>query len=175
MKSKNRFLLLFSWIALAVTPDHATQAAGSAPSGSSGTVTGRVQNVATGSYLNSARVAVRGTGLVAFTDHTGTYRLNNVPTGPAVLEVFYTGLDPQAVSLTVPAGRGVVQNVDLTSVARYGERKGVVKLDSFVVASSREMAVRRWPWANSALHPISRTWYRPTRMVTSRRAMWPSS
>lgn len=53
-----------------------------------GTVAGRVQNVATGQYLNNAQVAVKDTTLVAFTDQTGTYRLSSVPSGPILLEVF---------------------------------------------------------------------------------------
>src|SRR5687768_9400243 len=67
-----------------------------------GSVTGRVQNVVTGQYLNNARVAVRGTDLQAFTDESGTYQLTRIPPGPVVLEVFYTGLDPQQITLEVP-------------------------------------------------------------------------
>jgi iron complex outermembrane recepter protein len=103
-----------------------------------GTVTGRVQNVVTGQYLNNARVAVRGTGLQAFTDESGTYQLTRLPSGPVVLDVFYTGLDPQQITVEVPPGGSVEQNVGLTSVARYGAASAAVKLDSFVVATSRE-------------------------------------
>src|SRR5690606_35995723 len=53
---------------------------------SSGTITGRVQNVVSGQYLNNARVSVKGTDLIAFTDQSGTYRLVNVPPGPVELE-----------------------------------------------------------------------------------------
>ena len=55
-----------------------------------------------------------------------------------VLEVFYTDLDPQVITVNVPAGGSVEQNVDLTSKARYGEKQDIVKLDNFVVSSDRE-------------------------------------
>ncbi|MDO8544798.1 MAG: TonB-dependent receptor [Opitutaceae bacterium] len=101
-----------------------------------GSITGRVQNVATGQFLPNARVTVRGTDRVAFTDESGTYRLADLPSGPVVLEVFYTGLDPHQSAVDVPAGRSATHDVQLTNVARYGSDPGVVKLDSFVVSTS---------------------------------------
>ena len=49
---------------------------------SSGTIEGRVLNTRNGEYLENARVTVDGTGLEAFTDSSGQYRLTNVPAGP---------------------------------------------------------------------------------------------
>ena len=49
-----------------------------------GAITGRVQNEATGQYLNNARVTVKGTDLAVFTDDTGSFRLPQVPAGPVV-------------------------------------------------------------------------------------------
>ncbi|WP_414661149.1 TonB-dependent receptor domain-containing protein [Horticoccus sp. 23ND18S-11] len=109
----------------------------SVPAGT-GAVEGRVKNAVTGAYLNNARVSVPGTTLLAFTDESGTYRLAGVAAGAVTLEVFYTGLDPQAAAVTVAAGQSVERNVDLTSVARYGDDAKVVKLDSYKVASTRE-------------------------------------
>ena len=106
---------------------------------SSGAISGRVQNVATGQYLNNARVTVKGTELVAFTDQTGSYRLTGVPSGPTVLEVFFTGLDPLQLPVNIRAGDVVDQDISLTNSARYGtDASGTVKLDSFVVATARE-------------------------------------
>jgi len=106
---------------------------------SSGAISGRVQNVATGQYLNNARVTVKGTELVAFTDQTGSYRLTGVPSGPTVLEAFFTGLDPLQLPVTIRAGDIVDQDISLTNSARYGtDASGTVKLDSFVVATARE-------------------------------------
>lgn len=104
-----------------------------------GTLTGRVQNTATGQYLNNARVTIRGTDLVAFTDETGRYSLANVPAGQVVIEVIYTGLDTRQVPVAITAASAATLDVGLTNAARYGTDSSVVKLDSFVVATSREM------------------------------------
>ncbi|WP_414661800.1 TonB-dependent receptor [Horticoccus sp. 23ND18S-11] len=103
-----------------------------------GTLTGRVQNVASGNYLNKARVAVKGTDLVTYTDEFGFYRLVDVPAGNVTLEVFYTDLDVQQIPLAVTSGGSTERNVELTSKARYGDSSGVVKLDSFKVTSDKE-------------------------------------
>ncbi len=131
---------LGGWLALGLAPGHAARAADGAPvvAASAAAVSGRVQNVATGQYLNNARVAVRGTDLVVFTDETGTYRLAGVPAGPVVLDVSYTGLDAREVRLEAAPGQTVERHVELTSVARYGASAGVVQLDAFTVASARE-------------------------------------
>ncbi len=131
---------LGGWLALGLAPGHAARAADGSPvaPAASAAVSGRVQNFATGQFLNNARVAVRGTDLVAFTDQSGTYRLPAVPPGKVVLEVFYTGLDPQSAPLNLAVGQPAVRDFDLTSAARYGEG-GVVKLDAFTVATSREI------------------------------------
>lgn len=103
-----------------------------------GSVTGRVQNVATGQYLNNARVSVKGTGLVAFTDAFGVYRLVNVPVGSVVLDVFFTDLDPQTVTVEVAPGQEVQRDVGLSSASRYGPDGSLIKLDAFQVSTQRE-------------------------------------
>ncbi|MES2696828.1 MAG: carboxypeptidase regulatory-like domain-containing protein, partial [Verrucomicrobiota bacterium] len=104
-----------------------------------GSISGRILNSVTGQYLNNARVVVRGSDQEAFTDSSGSYRLAGVPAGPVVLEVFFTGLDPQQISLTVPGGGTVEQDVQLSNAARYGTNEaGAVKLDAFTVSSARE-------------------------------------
>ena len=110
---------------------------------STGVITGRVTNAATGNSLGKARVAVKGTDLVALTDDFGGYRLIEVPAGRAELEVFYTDLDPQTASVAVLGGGSVVRDFALTSRARHGDGTGsVVKLDRFTVASERETDAR---------------------------------
>ena len=76
MNSKNPFALFASILALAASPAMPARAA-DAPAA----ISGRVQNVVTGQFLNNARVTVRGTGLEVFTDQTGVYRLPQVPAG----------------------------------------------------------------------------------------------
>ncbi len=113
--------------------------AGISAASSTGTISGRVQNVVTGKYLNKARVSVKGTDLVAYTDESGTYRLVDVPAGGVTLEVFYTDLDRQEISVAVTDGGMIERNVDLTSKARYGAAAtDIVKLDSFRVTSDKE-------------------------------------
>ncbi|HUR57741.1 MAG TPA: carboxypeptidase regulatory-like domain-containing protein [Opitutaceae bacterium] len=105
---------------------------------STGAVEGRVQNVATGAYLANARVGVKGTNLVTFTDEAGTFRLSGVPAGATTLRVFFTGLDEQEVAVDVPAGQAAARDIQLTSRSLYGAPNDTVKLDPFTVQSTRE-------------------------------------
>ena len=110
-------------------------AAASAPAGA---VSGRVQHAVTGQYLPNARVTLRGADQVVFTDDAGIYRLTPVPAGEVTLEVFYTGLDPQEARVRVGPGGNATRDFALTSVARYGRDAAAVRLDAFVVATSRD-------------------------------------
>lgn len=142
MKRKNSIVLLIGWLAFAVAPGHAVRGAdGSAARAVAqqvGTISGRVQNVVTGKYLNKARVSVKGTDRIAYTDEFGTYRFVDVPAGATTLEVFYTDLDVQEIQVAVTAGATLERNVELTSIARYGQNGAVVKLDPFLVSSDKE-------------------------------------
>ncbi|MFM7752558.1 MAG: hypothetical protein ACKPB0_19290, partial [Opitutaceae bacterium] len=80
----------------------------------------------------------RGTDRVVFTDDAGIFRLTGVAPGSVTLEVFYTGLDPQELKLDLAPGASVTREVALTNVARYGRDTAAVRLDSFVVATSRD-------------------------------------
>src|SRR4051812_22839299 len=76
-----------------------------------GTIEGRVQNAATGDYLQNARVTVKGTNLEALTDDAGAFQLTGVPAGRTTLRVFFTGLDSQELPVTVTPGARAQQNV----------------------------------------------------------------
>ena len=115
---------------------HLSSSSAAQPAATGG-ISGRVQNFISGKFLNNARITVSGTDLVAFTDQYGTYRLANVPVGAAVLEVFYTGLDAQRVTVNVAAEQVATQDFSLTSAARLGQGD-VVRLDAFTVATTRE-------------------------------------
>ncbi|MBL9210519.1 MAG: TonB-dependent receptor [Opitutaceae bacterium] len=130
---KGALAFLAVWIGLAQAP---AQAADSIQA--FGAIHGRVQNLVTGHYLNSARVSIRGTSLTALTDQFGRYRIVEVPSGQQVVEVFYTDLDLQSLRVDVPANGVVEQDVRLTSLARYGKDPSVVKLDPFLVSSDKE-------------------------------------
>jgi hypothetical protein len=106
---KPRFPLAFvaSWLALAaVLSTPAADAPLPVAALPLGSITGRVQNALSGNFLNNARVSVRGTDRTVFTNESGTYLVNDAPAGATTIEVFYTGLDPQTITPTFPAGKG---------------------------------------------------------------------
>ena len=121
--------LLYAWLpVLAATA--LAQGAGQA------TIEGRVLDQARGNYLNNARVTIEGTAFEAFTDQLGFYRFTNLAAGEWRLKVFYTGLGSQVSAVTAVAGQAVEKNFSLTEQA--ADDKQVVKLDAFVVASTKE-------------------------------------
>jgi iron complex outermembrane receptor protein len=97
-----------------------------------GSLTGTVNNTATGNLLEGARVEVPALGLSVLTDITGRYVLPAVPAGTHELIVSYIGLDPFKERVTVAAGQRAVKNVDLTT--------GIYKLQAFKVSGDREGA-----------------------------------
>jgi iron complex outermembrane recepter protein len=103
-----------------------------------GMIEGRVLSGRSGEYLANARITIEGTGLEAFTDSDGNYRLANVPVGAVRLTTFFTGLPPQTVALTVTAGQVVQRDVTLGAADAKSD-PGVVKLGEFRVETSREM------------------------------------
>ncbi len=110
----------------------------SAQNASTGTIEGRVQNVVTGNNLNNARVALKGTNFVTFTADDGSYRITGVPAGPAVVTVTFTGLDPQEAPLEIVPGQTAQRDFALNNKARFGDASETVKLDAFVVQSTKE-------------------------------------
>ena len=122
-------LFLPAWVPAGL---HAQTPAGAA------VVQGRVQNATSGNYLNNARIRVAGTTLETFTNSFGEYRLAGLPAGPATLEVFYTGLEPQRLSVSVPAAGTVEQDVSLQEIGVSKREGDTVVLTAFTVASQRE-------------------------------------
>jgi iron complex outermembrane receptor protein len=108
-----------------------------AQTGQTGTIEGRVLNIGNNRYLNNAKVTVDGTGITAYTNEFGNFRLNNVPAGNVTVRTNYTGLDEAIATVVVNPGQASVLNVQLTSAARYGNEQTVV-LDTFTVESQRE-------------------------------------
>ena len=103
-----------------------------------GAISGRVQNASISRYLTNARIAVKGTNLVVFTDEFGAYQINRVPAQPLILEIFYTGLDIQQIAVQPIADQTVIQDVQLTSTTLYQPSKDPVQMAAFVVANSKE-------------------------------------
>jgi len=103
-----------------------------------GIIEGRVFNPGTGEYLEFVRVTVDGTSLATFTDQSGEYRLANVPAGTVKVTAFRTGVPSQSRTVTVAGGQVVRQDFELL-YAGDAARGPVVKLDEFVVSTSKEM------------------------------------
>ena len=117
-------------------------ASANAQTAATGTIEGRVFNPANGEYVERAHVTVEGTTLEAFSDSSGQYRLTGIPAGTARLKIFYTGLAVQTDNVVVAAGATVQRDFNLAvSAPRPATDKSgaVVKLDEFVVATSKVM------------------------------------
>ncbi len=108
-----------------------------------GSIEGRVTNPATGTILERARIAIEGTTLETFSDADGYFRLLNVPPGTVQVRASFTGFPSATASVAVSAGQAAQRDFELAPIT---SRSGlvvdgaVVKLDEFVVATSREMS-----------------------------------
>lgn len=131
MKRNRPLALLSAWLGLAAAPGDVVQAADPAIGTQRvGSVAGRVSNAATQVFLEGALVSVAGTRLTAITDREGYFELANVPAGSATLEIRYTGLTPQRVSVFVSTGEKATSEVRLGS--------DIYMMDQFKVAGIRE-------------------------------------
>jgi len=119
---------------------HAAEIPGTRSASTTGMIEGRVFNPGTGEYLEFVRITIEGTSLETFTDSAGEFRLTNVPVGAAKVTAFRTGVLPQSQTVTVTGGQAVRQNFELSYLRPAAEgRDGVVKLEQFTVATSKEM------------------------------------
>ncbi|MDO8544507.1 MAG: TonB-dependent receptor [Opitutaceae bacterium] len=105
--------------------------------GGVGAIEGRVFNPNTGEYLEKASVTIEGTGLATLTDNLGQYAFPSVPAGPARVRIFFTGMAVQTATVNVAPGQTVQQDFNLTAMGQ--DPAAPVKLERFVVETSREM------------------------------------
>jgi len=103
--------------------------------GTTGQVSGRVSNLATGEYLRNAQIRIEGTSLTTVAGNGGEYTLRNVPAGEHRIIISYTGLSTATLPVIVDAGQTARLDADLTSPT-YGE--DIVQLGRFVVSTERE-------------------------------------
>ena len=106
-----------------------------------GSIEGRVLNVARGDYLNNARVVVKGTAHETLTDSLGQYWLTGVPAGTATVSVFYTGLAARELNVTVNVGQAAHLDVELrpaTGTAVATDEGKPLTLDAMVVSTTKE-------------------------------------
>ena len=138
MKSPCAFVYRFLISLLLAAAGVLAPASLSAQSVAFGTIEGRVLNARNGEYVASARITVEGAALETLTDADGTFRLSRVPVGAARVTIFYTGLLPQTMAITVATEQ--TARLDVTLGGPDSAVDGaVVKLDEFRVATSREM------------------------------------
>jgi len=104
---------------------------------STGTISGRIFNPASGQYIRNAQIRVPATGQTAVSEDDGSYRLSPVPAGPVSVVVNYTGY--QSVTATVQVSPGSIATKDFELVSSMRAEDGsVVKLEAFNVSSERE-------------------------------------
>ena len=82
---------------------------------STGTITGRVFDQASGRSLQGAVVTVRGTNASDVTNLDGRFALSGVQTGAVTLEIDYVGLDRLSQQVVVPAGGSTEVSAGLKS------------------------------------------------------------
>ena len=111
----------------------------SSSASATGAIAGRVTNAAGDTFLERVRVTVEGTSLETFTDASGAFRLDGVPAGTRQVKLFYTGLAPHTAAVNVTATQTAPLDVAMNAAGPGGAKTDVVKLDQFVVATSKEM------------------------------------
>jgi len=104
-----------------------------------GSIEGRVFDAGRNEYLEKARVTLEGTNQETLTDESGQYRFSNVPAGPVTLKVFFTGRPTQNEVAAVAPGETARHDITLGRPSKTARADEAIKLDEFVVATSREM------------------------------------
>jgi iron complex outermembrane receptor protein len=104
-----------------------------------GAISGRVFNPATGEYIRNAEVRIEGTQQRTLTEDGGVYRIANAPAGNQTIVVHYTGYDIAKATVTVPASGEVTKDFELAgTVAPAAQGEQVVALNAFTVSAERE-------------------------------------
>ena len=137
MKTKSTLAAIAGWLALGAAT--AVPAQTPAATQATGTIEGRVFNPGTGEYLEFVRLTVEGTSRETFTDSAGEFRLVNVPAGPAKVTAFRTGVLPQSRTVAVTSGQVARQNFELSYQRSSAAADTAIKLDRFVVSTSKQM------------------------------------
>ena len=117
---------------------------------SSGAISGRVSEAATGKSLQGAIIRVVGTPITDSTNAEGRYNLAAVPAGAQRIEVDYVGLDPFIQSITVASGTTITVNATLSSA--------VMQMQAFEVADSvrgQALAINQQKTAQGIVNIVS--------------------
>jgi ferric enterobactin receptor len=99
-------------------------------------LTGRITDQKTGESLPGASVRIRGTDLSALTNTSGNFTILNIPSDTSLVEVSFTGYQPDVFRLDSSSVKGGVNfslypslNA-LSQVVITGKKKGVLNTDS---------------------------------------------
>jgi iron complex outermembrane recepter protein len=114
------------------------------PSAARGILEGRVLNAATGTYLENVRIRIAGTELETITDREGSYRMDGVSAGRAVVTASYIGLTEMTLPVQVSAGQVTRRDFELSLAgAPVATAPGeLVKLDQVTVVAAREFSAQ---------------------------------
>jgi len=82
-----------------------------------GAITGRVTERASGQPIAAAQIQVVGSNRGAATAENGTFRINGVPVGNVQLRVLRIGFQAQTLTVQVAAGQAATANVALAATA----------------------------------------------------------
>ena len=128
--------LVVTWLVLWLHPLRAQSLA-------SGGIEGRVSSLASGAFLENARVTIEGTVQETFSDAAGYFRFTQLAAGPVKVRAFFTGMAAQATLVTVPPGGTVRHDIRLAAYvdtpASGKKGAGPIELAQYVVAESRQM------------------------------------
>lgn len=117
---------------------------------STGSLSGRVSDVATGKSLQGVVVRVLDTPLADYTDAEGRFSLPAVPTGPQRIEFDYVGLDRMVREVTIVAGNAGSLHASLESKA--------LQMEAFTVADSargQALAINQQKTASGIVNIVS--------------------
>lgn len=117
---------------------------------STGSISGRVSDAATGKSLQGAIVKLAGTHTLDYTDADGRFSLRSVPAGPHRVEIDYVGLDHLVREVNVAPGGSTTLNASLESNA--------LKMEAFTVSESvrgQALAINQQKTASGLVNIVS--------------------
>lgn len=115
-------------------------AAAAQETATTGSITGRVYNPATGEYVRNAQIRVLATNDSTHSGDGGFYRFGNVPAGPVTVEVSYIGYPTIANTVEVNAGANTTHDFKISDVraALAQDGEALIRMDAFTVSTERE-------------------------------------
>lgn len=128
-----------------------------------GQITGRVFDSVTNEYLPGANVRLEGTTFGAATNISGLFRIANIPPGDYNLVVSYIGYNNDTLSVSIPEGRTLNQDIGIKAsdvkmqeVLIYGLAQGQTKALSIQKTADNiknvisEEGIEKFPDINAA-------------------------